>query len=192
MRSSNPFATRFTRPGAATFLFPEGQSASALAARLQDIGWLGQIIGPHGSGKSTLLGALAPELEARGRTLIRFTLTQGQTNLDLDPATLSGSTQLILDGFEQLSWLNRRKIKSLARSHRSGLLVTAHSDVGLPTLFETRPTLELAQAVVGRLLPEGDATISPADVEQAFERAGGNLREMLFGLFDVYQARSRQ
>jgi hypothetical protein len=71
------------------------------------------------------------------------------------------------------------------------LLVTAHRDVGLPTLYSTQPSLELARAVVARLAPEGDATVTDDDVAAAFADAKGNVREMLFALFDVYRARTR-
>ena len=64
---SNPFSTRFVRPGAVPYLFAPGQSADGLVRRLAGFGWRGQIIGPHGSGKSTLLAALAEPLARAGR-----------------------------------------------------------------------------------------------------------------------------
>ena len=51
---SNPFSTRFIRPGAIEYLFAPGQTADSLIDRLRHNQWRGQIIGPHGSGKSTL------------------------------------------------------------------------------------------------------------------------------------------
>jgi hypothetical protein len=192
MHASNPFATRFTRPGAVEFLFPPGKSAAALADALQESGGRGQILGPHGSGKSTLLATLLPELQRRGRKVRLVSLATGDTRLDLDPAELQPGGQLVIDGFEQLGWLARRRVKALARTRGSGLLVTAHADVGLPTLFEMQPSLDVAGQVVRRLLPEGDDTVSPGDVERAYQSTQGNLRETLFALFDVYQARTRK
>lgn len=189
MPASNPFATRFTRPGAMEFVFAEGISAAALVAELEDSGWWGQIVGPHGSGKSTLLAALFPEIEARGRQVKHIALRQGETALRLNKDELTAATQLVIDGFEQLSWLARRRVKSRVRATGCGLLVTAHADVGLPTIYEMQPTRELVQGIVRRLLPPGDATIATDDVAAAFERTGGNVRETLFALFDIYQAR---
>jgi hypothetical protein len=56
--ASNPFATRFTRPGAIEFIFPAGESLATLVARLRACDWRGQITGPHGSGKAPLRAAL--------------------------------------------------------------------------------------------------------------------------------------
>jgi hypothetical protein len=68
-------------------------------------------------------------------------------------------------------------------------LVTAHQPVGLPVLLTTEPSLALAQQIVERLLPDNDSTVTREDVEAAFTKCGGNLRETLFALFDIYQSR---
>jgi len=102
---SNPFSTRFIRPGAIRFLFPDGESAALLVQRLRENRWGGQIIGPHGSGKSTLLATLKPELETAGRQVLWITLHQGERRLPaLDRRSLGPTTQLVIDGYEQLSW----------------------------------------------------------------------------------------
>ena len=189
--NSNPFATRFTRPGAIPYLFADGESAPALIERLRTHDWCGQIIGPHGSGKSTLLAALVPALEAAGKTVVSLALHQGQRHLPpFDRALLSEHAQLIIDGYEQLSWWSRWRASSLCRRTRAGLIVTAHSDVGLPTIYQTQPSEALAQRVVKSLLSAGEVTITPADVSTAFSVAKGDVRETLFKLFDVYQQRA--
>lgn len=186
--ASNPFATRFTRPGAIEFLFAEGDSLDSLVGKLCDHGWWGQIIGPHGSGKSTLLAAMEPELAEAGREVVRRSLAGGQRQLDL-PSQLAPTAILVIDGFEQLSWWARWKVKAACRRQGAGLLATAHADLGLPTIFATQPSLELARRLVSRLLPEGDRTLTDADVAAAFSRHPDNLREMLFSLYDLYQSR---
>lgn len=197
---SNPFATRYTRPGEIAFLFPPGQSAGTVAAALKKAGWWGEIVGPHGSGKSTLLAALRPELMAHGRQVVHFALSQGERQLPTggsrdpgaggqDPDTWSEQTQVVIDGYEQLSWWNKRKIQRLCRQRGAGLLITAHEPCGLPTLLKTAPSLELAQSIVRQLLPAGDATISAEDVAAAYDHHPTNLREMLFHLYDLYQKR---
>jgi energy-coupling factor transporter ATP-binding protein EcfA2 len=188
--SSNPFATRFIRPGAIPFVFPEGVSTQSLVQQLGDQGWWGQIVGPHGSGKSTLLATLAPALEAAERRVIAITMHQGEHRLPpIDQSAFAANTQLIIDGYEQLSWWPKRRVKSLCHRHRCGLLVTAHTDVGLPTLYLTQPSLQLAEAVVARLVSHSDAKISAEDISTAFAASDGNLRETLFRLFDVCQHR---
>jgi energy-coupling factor transporter ATP-binding protein EcfA2 len=216
---SNPFATRYTRPGAIDYLFDRGQSLESLVGRLRDHGWWGAILGPHGSGKSTLLAALTPALETAGRRVVRLmispvaaegsgfgvqgseekeSLTRQRAVAWIQPSEAyqaaadqapDAALQLVVDGYEQLSWWTRRKIESLCRGREAGLLVTAHQPVGLPVLLTTEPSLALAQQIVERLLPDNDSTVTREDVEAAFTKCGGNLRETLFALFDIYQSR---
>ena len=79
--SSNPFATRFTRPGAIGYLFPLGNSAVGTVDLLRNNNWWGEIVGPHGSGKSSLLAELLPLLEATGRRVNVYSLHQGDRTL---------------------------------------------------------------------------------------------------------------
>ena len=188
-----PFCHPLHPPGRADFLFPDGDSPASLVARLRDNSWQGQILGPHGSGKSTLLAALVPVLEAAGKTVERYAVQAGSP-LAIKTENMTAwtdKTLVIIDGYEQLGWLARRKLRSLVRSRSAGLLVTAHKDAGLPTVFSTQPSEELARQIVARLLPVGDATITDADIARAYAAHGDNLRELLFALFDVYQSRPR-
>src|SRR5687767_14761631 len=133
---SNPFATRFTRPGALPFLFPPQQTPQTLVDALAAAGWWGEIIGPHGSGKSSLLAALIPEVAARGRRVVHFTLSQGERKLPNEPdEEWTKDTQVVVDGYEQLSWFSRRRLKARCRRDGAGLLITAHEGCGLPSLF---------------------------------------------------------
>jgi hypothetical protein len=188
----NPFSTRFVRPGALEYLFAEGESGEGVVGRLSENGWWGQIVGPHGSGKSTLLAALIPHLEAAGRRVISMTLHQGEHRLPSLGVELNSSTQLVIDGYEQLGWFSRRRAKSRCRGAGCGLLVTTHRDMGLATVFETRPSEEVASAVVAKLLPGGQAEIGEAEIKAAYAAAGGNIREALFRLFDMYEERGRR
>ena len=191
MHASNPFATRFVRPGAIRYLFPEGQTEEGLVEKLRTNGWWGEIVGPHGTGKSTLLASLIPALELAGRNIVRFMLSEGERKLPLanaESTDWNGSTQLVIDGYEQLSWWSRSRIKSLCRKRGAGLLVTAHQPMGLPLLATTEPSVELARRVVAQLLA-GDKTLSDEDVAKAFAQQQGNVRETLFALYDLYHAR---
>jgi hypothetical protein len=58
-------------------------------------------------------------------------------------------------------------------------------------LATTRVDLATAQAVVETLTADASGKPSPAEVADAFARCGGNLREMLFDLYDRYEAQRR-
>lgn len=191
--TSNPFSTRFTRPGAMPFLFPPGIDADELVARLAESGWWGQIVGPHGSGKSTLLSSLRPAIEAGGRRCEWFALgASGRTPRPTWHRAAVGwdrQTLVVVDGFEQLGCFARWQVRRLCRLRGCGLLVTSHRDAGLPPLFVTVPTPELAAAIVARLLDGNTAGIARRDIDSAFAARQGNVREMLFDLYDDYERR---
>jgi hypothetical protein len=188
--SSNPFATRFIRPGAIPFLFLDGNSAAAIVERLKAKHWRGQIIGEHGSGKSTLLTTIIPVIEAAGKQVVMLKVGPSERRLPrIDKSSLSVTTQLIIDGYEQLSWWSRARIRALTWRAGAGMLVTAHTDVGLPTVYATEPSEAVAVAVAESLGARDGSPVSRDDIAAAYQAANGNLRETLFKLFDVYQQR---
>ena len=212
----NPFTAARLRPGTIPYLFPPGEDLSSLVARLVANRGRGEIVGPHGSGKSTLLAMLAAELSARGQQIVLIELRDGQRRLPRDwqpsveqstmprpesstsrvcdstagesrlPATL-----IFVDGFEQLGWLARWQLRRRCWQAGWGLVVTSHAPAGWPTLATTRVDLATAQAVVNRLTAGTSGQPSAAEVADAFARCGGNLREMLFDLYDRYEAQRR-
>lgn len=188
--SSNPFATRFIRPGAIPFLFLDGDSAESIVDRLKSHNWWGQIIGPHGSGKSTLLATLTPLLESAGRSVLSLKIGPRERKLPpIDVASLSPTTQIIIDGYEQLSWWSKWKLRHLAHTAKAGLLVTAHANAGLPMVYQTMPNEAVAQAVVDRLTDAARLPIPEAEISAAYHSTGGDIRETLFKLFDVHEQR---
>ena len=190
----NPFSTRCTRPGALDYAFPEGTGVETLVARLEKAGWQGQIVGPHGTGKSTLLAALTPALERTGRRVVTITLHDRQRRLPGRLASLVPSGEpavLIVDGYEQLGLTSRRRTRRFCARRGVGLIVTAHTSVGLPDLFETTTDTALARRLVAALLPPDGPTFSPDEIDAAFAHRQGNVREMLFDLYDVYEQRRR-
>lgn len=191
----NPFATRWVRPGAVEYIFPDGIDTHHLIAQLRSQAWWGQIVGPHGSGKSTLLCNLLPHIEHAGGCIHRFRLFEGQRRLNVTSAETRswyGQTQIVVDGYEQLSRWSQFKLKQTCRRRGSGLLVTAHRSVGLPDILSTSTSLDTALQLVSRLLashPGAPAVISNGDVARCYERLQGNLREVLFALYDLYEQR---
>ncbi|QDU95353.1 hypothetical protein [Lignipirellula cremea] len=195
MSSSNPFATRFTRPGAIPFL-ASADVLTGIVERLEHCGWQGQIVGPHGSGKSTLLESLTPLLQARGREVQRFTLHDGQRRFPCDQAEMANwkpTTCVVIDGYEQLGWWSRRRLRRSLRRQGAGLLATAHADVRLPEVYVMRPSLELTQQLAARLLgdPASRGAVTPDDVAASYQRHEGNVRETLFELYDLYELRQK-
>lgn len=190
---ANPFAASRVAPGKIPYCFPPGKTVQEVLDRLQrHQGW-GQILGPHGAGKSTLLATLARELTDRG-TAVQWLRVPPQTRSWshlLTPASVPRGTQVLVDGFEQLSWWARQRLAWVARRRGWGLVVTCHADVGWPTLWEAGVSLATVHDLVERLLRGFSPLVTPADVKAAWETHPTNAREILFALYDVYESRRR-
>ena len=96
---------------------------------------------------------------------------------------------LIIDGYEQLSHWQRFRVRRFCRRRGLGLLVTAHTAVGLPELWQTASDLELARQIVEQLQREYPSRVTSEDVAERFARREGDMREMLFDLYDLYEQR---
>jgi energy-coupling factor transporter ATP-binding protein EcfA2 len=172
------------------FQFPPGDSAERLVAQLAAADWCGEIVGPHGSGKSTLLETLAPHIAAAGRNVARITLRDGQRRLPwqfLSRSLASSRPLVIIDGWEQLSWLSRLIVRWRCRRASAGLLVTSHVATGLPILFRTRPSRALVEQLVSTLTARIPSPISGADVAASHACRGSNVRELFFLLYDRHE-----
>ena len=98
----------------------------------------------------------------------------------------------MIDGYEQLGWWSRWRLRRWCRRRGLGLLVTAHQDMGLPDLHRTTVTADLAAAVVAGLLrDEQRRRLGEVDLGAELQRQAGNLREVLRALYDRYEAGSR-
>jgi hypothetical protein len=197
--ASNPFSTRFVRPGALPFLFPPGLEAPGLVRALASRGWRAAILGPHGSGKSALLAALLPALREAGKEPLPVALHDGQRTLpagawrDLLRPGPPGVRVAAIDGYEQLSRWQRWRLRWLCRRRGHGLLATAHTPVGLPVLLRLSVTPETAGRLIERLLARTPETAAPrpgsAEMAARLQRQGGNFREVLFELYDEHERR---
>ncbi len=191
--AANPFCVRRVRPGAIPFRFPEGITAAELVARLERNHWWGQLVGPHGSGKSSLLAALIPVVETTGRLVVRFDLHDGQRRLSPGwrSAEIGADTLVIVDGFEQLGRLSRFRLKRLCRRRQSGLLVTAHEDVGLGEVYRTDVSPELLEKLVAHLVEGYPPLVGKDDIHRCCNGQLDDVREVLFSLYDLYEQRRR-
>jgi hypothetical protein len=214
----NPFSTRFVQPGAIPFRFPTPDGLAALARRLIETDGWGEIVGQHGSGKSTLLAALVgdpsptpprngeglsptpPSLAGKGVGGLGLPLIVQQVRLNTSerilPAwvwdELAPRSLLAIDGFEQLGYFTRRRVKRHCRRHGCGLLVTAHCSMGLPTLQRTDVTPATAVAVVAELVPPGgEWVLEGFDIATRLRHHRGSLREVLFELYDRWESGER-
>jgi energy-coupling factor transporter ATP-binding protein EcfA2 len=189
--NANPFSTRFVRPGAVPFVFGPRQCAADVVRRFSELGWRAQIVGPHGSGKSTLVATLVEPLTEAMRPPCIFSLRDRQRRMPtgwVARARDASAGTIVVDGYEQLCLASRLGVRTLCRINAWGLLVTAHADVGLSTLVRLVPDLEVARTVVAHLVPGGDrGSMDDAAVASCFQDSGGNIREMLFALYDRHE-----
>ena len=184
---SNPFATRFTRPGVIPYLTRSGTAVREIAERVLEQ-QCSQIIGPHGTGKSTLLAELAPILAPHHHRVFACCLHDGEKRLPLTRKTLSSLREgdlLVIDGYEQLRSWNRPTWR--ARRQRFRLLVTAHADVGMQPLHETSADLSTVRRIVDLLDPTANGKIDERTIQALVDRHGQNVREILFELYDLWQ-----
>lgn len=187
-RYDNPFATCWTRPGALEYRFSGAQSAEQLLAKLASQNWQGAIVGPHGSGKSTLLETLKPALRAAGRRIFAVALRDGQRHLPRACLSWSHDQALVIvDGYEQLAWLERVRLERHCRRAKLALLVTAHEPNRIPLLVRLDPNRQLVRQLVADLAARVSTPITTADVAASHACHGSNVREIFFDLYDRHE-----
>lgn len=217
---SNPFATRFTRPGAMHYRFDWSASDTVPAEDVIDrlLTSLvecraGLIVGPHGTGKTTLLHTLLPTLGQRFSSVTMLRLggcvtshplrrwrhvrhTGQELASEIRALSSVGCPPglLVIDGAEQLSSWQRRRL--LRWSHQGGhaILATSHRPLrGLDILHRTRLDAKLIRGLTMRLIAGASSDVASA-VHRELDRRDlereSNLREMWFDLYDVVQAQT--
>jgi hypothetical protein len=189
-RFGNPFATCWTKPGALAYQFEDGESAHTLIARLERTNWWGEIRGPHGAGKTTLLATLTPLLAGAGRPVAQFTLHSGVRRLsqtELRQALSRRSAIVVVDGYEQLSWLRRLRVRAECRRAAAGLLVTSHTATELPLLVELQPDIATLRQLVDILTSAIPSPVTIDDIVASHASHGSNVRDCLFELYDRHE-----
>lgn len=182
MMPRNPFSTRYIRPGAMPFVFPSGQSQSAILKQFETPWFQGAILGPHGSGKSTLLESLSEDWRLQGLNEQRVRLTAARRRESIPMASLNENFVLVIDGFEQLSYWRQRWVRWRCWQKKAKLLVTCHAECGLPIVLRTEPTWELAFDLV-RVLLACDVRPYESDLRAIWEESPGDIRAYFFRLY---------
>lgn len=183
--ADNPFASR--RIEKLGFRF-RGDDIDEILALLAGQDHRGAIVGPHGSGKTTLLEKLADHLSGK---IVWVRLNAGSRNpkrsaRGILPHAVDRHHAILIDGAEQLGrwswWRLHREI------HKAGIIViTSHLPGRFPTIHECTTSPELLRELMGELAPETAATV---DLEDLYERQGGNIRLCFRELYDVWAGRS--
>ena len=184
---SNPFSTHRVRPGLLEYRFEAGQSFDAFFTELKAANWRGQIVGPHGSGKSTLLCSLANYWSGFDRKPLRINLNAGQRSLPkIDWSSMNAQSQLIVDGYEQLSLFAKSRLVLRTMLSGVGILVTSHgSACWLAKVHETRTSKRTAIELETDLVtPRAPELISPDVISHCYDANQGDIRETFMMLFD--------
>jgi hypothetical protein len=208
----NPFSTRKTTPGKIPYFF-RGEIVSCcqidnpvflnFCTYFKKSDYQSQIVGGHGTGKTTFLIAFVRFLEMNGHIVNHFTLHDRKRKLpdvfwerhtSLTWQFKSGVIEqlpiAVIDGYEQLSSLQKIRLRWSCRKGRCGLLITTHTPVWrLPVLLKTKPTLQTLKKIIEHLF-RNQPDIEPPDddlCQSLFEQHQGNIRDVLFALYDHYE-----
>ena len=167
-----------------------------LADRLKSNHCYGQIVGPHGSGKSTFIAALALVLKQQNMHLVQEVLHDKQRilpesfwkSLSQKPENPEKKIIAVIDGYEQLSWLQRFKLRCVCHQKHAGLILTSHKRIfSFPLLYTTRSSQEILEQIVDYLLELPCDFIREKTLSILMQKHKNNIRDVLFALYDLYE-----
>lgn len=187
----NPFATdRVERllafqPGWASTVWSE------IETRWNKLGCRAAITGRHGSGKTTCLDAWQLRLEQQGRDVQRIFLNRDRRKLaeaDWQGLRYCAGKVVLLDGEEQLAWVDRQRLQRLSRS-ADGLLVSRHrrfslTGLSLPVVLHLDPGTEVLRRCVQILAPDQLDLLEP-QLKIWWRQEKGNIRQILLRCYDA-------
>lgn len=189
----NPFATRFTRPGMLPPLDEDGVDVDVdrLLAQVAP-GRVVAVMGPHGHGKSTLVAALVAAARAAGWGATAVCIRSPLDTWRPIAAALVAprGTFLACDGWERAAPGMAAAIGLVAVARGLRVVVTVHRRGSLPILARCETSPRLLRELVARL-PDHAGLITPEDVDGAFLRHGGDLREAFYDLYDRFEHQLR-
>ena len=142
-----------------------------------------------------MLCQLLKHFDTEGDAVVVARLNSSKTLLPFsigDLFRMRPETTIVIDGFEQLPAWKRFAIRKTASARRLGLLITAHEDQGLATLVGTDSNPQTLRAIIRRL--DRDQRLGPTEgisdreLCQLLDSCHGNVREVLFRLYDRVQA----
>lgn len=213
---SNPFATRFVRPGALAYRFTADDQHGLSSPRLNQLvsqlqrHSIAQIVGPHGSGKTTLIQSLAKVLCNRfpdqfpdvvhlqlhapsaGGPLSRIPhAIRTSSTVHQQQRRLCSGGLLIVDGAEQLGRMDRLRIGLMARRRQQTLLATSHRPLwGMEVLHKTVVSRDIVYSLTDTLLSKSPSQ-ARQEIESELSRQDWtkltNVRDLWFDFYDVLQ-----
>ncbi len=181
----NPF--RMERVLAWRYRLPQTTSWPDLLERLRALRFRGAIVGPHGCGKTTLLEDLCARLQdagqcVHGQRINAESASRSGTLLAGMQRTVPREAVVVIDGAEQIGWLQWKRLIHRARLWR-GLIITTHQEGRLPTLFHCQPRFDILEAMVRDLAPGLPETLTRR-LPELYQEHQGNLRICLRALYD--------
>ncbi|TWU43818.1 NACHT domain protein [Novipirellula aureliae] len=197
---SNPFCTRFVRPGAIPYRFDEAElpgthgadsALDRMTTRVVQVRF-SVIVGPHGSGKSTLLQTLLPNLQTAFCDFAKVHLIASQPCqrpiMEASNGLVSGGL-LVVDGMEQLATWQRKFLLWRSKRRNHSILATAHRPL---RGFEILQTTALSAQKIRELTKQRIASMSENTQQMILNELSNrplgpetNLRELWFDLYDI-------
>jgi broad-specificity NMP kinase len=156
---------------------PQGTTLEELWRNIDAMGWHGALVGPCGTGKTTLLETLKSKLESDGKSVVYLRFDVNQRKLRLDKHC--GQDALLVDGVEQLSWIDRHRLARFGRQFPI-FVVTSHHPTFLPVWVLAKTSPQLLQVLCERL----GVTISEEKAANLWKKHAGNVRFSLGELYD--------
>ncbi len=219
--SSNPFCTRFVRPGVIHYQFAASPTKvlgplgcldhySAIIHNLSIVRF-GQIVGPHGTGKSTLVASLLEWGDGDFAAVTAVHLCGPATiswwsharhrlramrRVRSEQAGLVDGGLLVVDGAEQLGRSDWRRLLSLARRRGQAVLATSHRELaGMEVLHRTGNSPELIRSLTQWLVRgKPDHVLDQVNAALASRSLSEstNVRDLWFELYDGVQFSTRR
>jgi hypothetical protein len=175
----NPFSSARVQPGAIPYFLPPTETLETLYRRFLQHGASAQLVAPHGHGKSTLVFHLCARAKQDGWRVVPY---RG------GPVAGEPRTLYRVDGVEQISVRDWRRLKEACANSDVGLLATAHKDCGLPTLWTPRVDAASLRTIIDYLLrDEPTFRIDDAALETLLRKHSGNMRLVLLELYHRYE-----